>query len=225
MFNIEMKNIGMQKKNIFKHNYLSSYFEQRINLPRKKTGTFFVSNHNNGGNKMKMLHLLPDFERNPEKYNYEISGSDGFKLDGITSLINNNNPKIILSFNCKAGETYFCKIIAYYSKKIISQPQQKTQKTEYDTEEFRLFYKVNDDFDESIEEEVKVITDVMIDKENEEEEENENEEENEEDEEENEEDEEDEMERERLNKEIGEIRDMFSLGFDTDDDEKDFSKI
>jgi len=76
-------------------------------------------------------------------YYYEISGSDGFKMDGNNNFMKvENNPMIILSFPCKAGETYFCKIIASYAKTKMQNSQQ-----EYDTEEFRLFYKVNDDFD------------------------------------------------------------------------------
>ena len=79
----------------------------------------------------------------PDMYYYEISGSDGFKMDGNNNIMKvENNPMIILSFPCKAGETYFCKIIASYAKAKMQNSQQ-----EYDNEEFRLFYKVNDDFD------------------------------------------------------------------------------
>ena len=120
---------------------------------RIATGRFLVSNHNINGRSVKMLHLQANFKRNPNMYSYEISGSNGFKMDG-TNHINNteNNPMIILTFNCHAGETYFCKIIAYYSKIVgrqMPQPQQ-SQQMDYETEEFRLFYKVNDDFDEEI---------------------------------------------------------------------------
>ena len=127
----------MQRPTMFKG------YRPQVPVMRERTGTFFVSNHNLSGNTMKFLHLSPHFMRRPDMYYYEISGSDGFKMDGNNNFIKvENNPMIILSFPCKAGETYFCKIIASYAKTKMQNSQQ-----EYDTEEFRLFYKVNDDFD------------------------------------------------------------------------------
>lgn len=145
-----MKKITMQPSAMFRPGHtLPHMMGQRMKLPEKKTGTFLVSNHNIGGNSMKMLHLMPDFMKLPDMYNYEISGSDGFKMDGMNNLNKtSDNSKIIVSFNCRAGETYFCKVIAYYSK---SKTVQQTQQPEYDTEEFRLFYKVKDDFDDDVE--------------------------------------------------------------------------
>ena len=143
-----MQKIKMQPSQLYRSNHAISQLRmqaQMRNEPVKKTGTFFISNHNINGQSMKMLHLQPNFVRKPNMYSYEISGSDGFKLDGVNHINKvENNPVLILSFNCKTGKIYFCKIIAYYSKGHTA----GSQTPEYDTDEYRLFYKVSDDFDE-----------------------------------------------------------------------------
>lgn len=142
----------MQSSPLFRSNHPIAQFRMQGQMksePVKKTGTFFISNHNINGQSMKMLHLQPNFVRKPDMYSYEISGSDGFKLDGVNHINKvENNPVLILSFNCKTGKIYFCKIIAYYSKGHTP----GSQTPEYDTDEYRLFYKVSDDFDEEDEE-------------------------------------------------------------------------
>ena len=51
------------------------------------------------------------------------------------------NQKQTISFDCNIGQTYFCKVVGFYL--LASNGDQ----TKYEKQEFRLFYTVNDDFD------------------------------------------------------------------------------
>lgn len=99
-------------------------------------GQFFISNLNG----RKVLHLQPLFRKIPKSFDYEICGSDGLILEG-QNLIKKSSPNQLctISFDCKVGQTYFCKIIGHYS--------------DTDKQEFRLFYLVRDDFNNEVSDE------------------------------------------------------------------------
>lgn len=101
-------------------------------------GKFFMSIFNG----KRILHLQPTFKKIPKSYNFEIYGTDGLILEGSQTINRGSvNQKQTISFDCNIGQTYFCKIVGFYL--LASNGDQ----TKYEKQEFRLFYTVNDDFD------------------------------------------------------------------------------
>lgn len=111
---------------------------------------FFKSSHYFEGNNIKILNIVPRFKQSPKKYDYLIYGSDGIKLSqSVNTEKNVTATKNIISFMVKKGETYFIKVDAYYQNSDSLSPPQ----------EFVLFYKMEDDF-----EDVKPKDDIVIQK-------------------------------------------------------------
>jgi hypothetical protein len=107
-------------------------------MESENSGRFIVSSYNLNGTLHKMLHLQPNFKKTPNMYNYEISGTNGYLLEGCNTIIQSKNKNIVITFECKPGETYFCKVIAFYGDPCNNR----------DVQAFRLFYRLNDDFNE-----------------------------------------------------------------------------
>jgi len=99
-------------------------------------GTFLKSSFNLNGTFVQMLHFQPSFPRKPVSIRYEVSGTDGLIHEGENKIIESNTKKNIITFECKFGETYFCKVTGFFSESKSSNMQT-----------IRLFYKVENDFD------------------------------------------------------------------------------
>ena len=102
-------------------------------------GTFLKSSFNLNGTFVQMLHFQPSFPRKPVSIRYEVSGTDGLIHEGENKIIESNTKKNIITFECKFGETYFCKVTGFFSESKSSNIQT-----------IRLFYKVENDSDEII---------------------------------------------------------------------------
>ena len=131
---------------------LGNFFAQHRPTPKQETApkpkiipestvSFYLTTINDGGCSKKMLTVIPKFHELPSSYTYEISGSEGFLLEGSNNISKSSTKEIIISFYCKTGQTYFTKIIAYYLNGF------KDGQPQFNTQEFRFFYKVRDDFD------------------------------------------------------------------------------
>jgi len=100
--------------------------------------TFLKSSFNLNGTFVQMLHFQPNFTRKTLSYRYEISGTDGLVLEGEHKITESNLKKHIITFECKLGETYFCKATGYFTE---SKNAMQT---------IRLFYKVENDMDDIV---------------------------------------------------------------------------
>lgn len=101
-------------------------------------GTFLRSSFNLNGTFVQMLHFQPSFTRKPLSIRYEISGTDGLVHEGELKITESNSKKQIITFECKLGETYFCKVTGYFNE---SKNAMQT---------IRLFYKVENDSDDIV---------------------------------------------------------------------------
>lgn len=101
-------------------------------------GTFLRSSFNLNGTFVQMLHFQPSFTKKLVSLRYEISGTDGLILEGENKIIESNSKRNIITFECKMGETYFCKVTGYFTE---SKNSMQT---------IRLFYKVENDDDDII---------------------------------------------------------------------------
>ena len=101
-------------------------------------GTFLRSSFNLNGIFVQMLHFQPCFTKKLVSLRYEISGTDGLILEVENKIIESNLKKNIITFECKMGETYFCKVTGYFNESKSS------------TQTIRLFYKVENDDDDII---------------------------------------------------------------------------
>ena len=99
-------------------------------------GTFLRSSFNLNGTFVQMLHFQPSFTRKPLSIRYEISGTDGLVHEGELKITESNSKKQIITFECKLGETYFCKVTGFFTE----------SKNAIQT--IRLFYKVENDSDD-----------------------------------------------------------------------------
>lgn len=102
-----------------------------VKMSRRNNAIFFKTTINFQEKKQRFLHVVPNFSRTPSSYDYEIFGTDETRIE--CTITNTKNSQKIISFASQLGETYFIKILAKYEKSI---------------EEFFLFYKMEDDFDE-----------------------------------------------------------------------------
>jgi hypothetical protein len=101
-------------------------------------GTFLRSSFNLNGTFVQMLHFQPSFTRKPLSIRYEISGTDGLVHEGELKITESNSKKQIITFECKLGETYFCKVTGFFTE---SKNAMQT---------IRLFYKVENDSDDVV---------------------------------------------------------------------------
>ena len=101
-------------------------------------GTFLRSSFNLNGTFVQMLHFQPIFTKKLVSLRYEISGTDGLVHEGELKILESNSKKNIITFECKMGETYFCKVNGYFTE---SKNSMQT---------IRLFYKVENDMDDII---------------------------------------------------------------------------
>ena len=101
-------------------------------------GTFLRSSFNLNGTFVQMLHFQPSFTRKPVAIRYEISGTDGLVHEGELKITESNSKKQIITFECKLGETYFCKVTGFFTE---SKNAMQT---------IRLFYKVENDSDDVV---------------------------------------------------------------------------
>jgi len=108
----------------------------KILAPIENKALFLKSCHYINDQKIRMLHVIPEYLKIPKKYFYEVHGTDGTKIENEVFVSKNNLNKHFISFICQNGETYFIKIIFYY---FITQSKEET-------DEFTFFYKVEDDF-------------------------------------------------------------------------------
>jgi len=104
----------------------------------QNTGTFLKSSFNLNGTFVQMLHFQPIFTKKTVLIRYEISGTDGLIHEGEYKIIESNSKKQIITFECKLGETYFCKVTGFFNE----------SKTAMQT--IRLFYKVENDSDDVV---------------------------------------------------------------------------
>jgi len=103
---------------------------------------FFKSVHNLNGETVRILKVIPNFRSVPKKYQYEIHGTDGTRIENIVT--NNRNTQLsksVICFFVKKGETYFIKIEAFYQ--LSTNPDQSSP-----PHEIILFYKMQDDFED-----------------------------------------------------------------------------
>jgi len=127
---------------------LGDFFHKTTSIPMRKSKpepavSFYLHTINDNGCSKKMLTVMPNFYKVPSSFTYEITGSEGFLLEGTNNISKSSSNNIPISFYCKTGQTYFTKIIAYYLMEF------KDGQPQFDTQEYRFFYKVNDDFDDS----------------------------------------------------------------------------
>jgi len=143
----------------------------KIVVPKPETNdaTFYKTNHYIDKMKTRMLHVIPTYRGTPKKIQYEIFGTDGLRIENtMTFNFLSQFTKPIISFVSNNGETYFLKIIAFYLNGNVG------NENNYTSQEFFLFYKMEDDFNESdskpSEEEIEVRKKVNEDEEEDEEE-------------------------------------------------------
>ena len=104
----------------------------------QNSATFLKSSFNLNGTFVQMLHFQPSFTRKPMCIRYEISGTDGLVHEGEIKITESNLKKQIITFECKLGEIYFCKVTGYFTE---SKNAMQT---------IRLFYKVENDMDDVV---------------------------------------------------------------------------
>ena len=104
----------------------------------QNSATFLKSSFNLNGTFVQMLHFQPSFTRKPMYIRYEISGTDDLVHEGEIKITESNLKKQIITFECKLGETYFCKVTGYFTE------SKNVMQT------IRLFYKVENDMDDVV---------------------------------------------------------------------------
>jgi len=131
-----IKNIPMAQPASF-----NNFVRFQLPQPGVNNAKFYRTTHFIEGKKHRMLHVSPNFYTTPQSFSYDIYGSDGFRLEeSITINKSSSNKKLFFTFSVTLGETYFIKVIAHY---------QNGPDRNYGFQEFILFYRLEDDFEQS----------------------------------------------------------------------------